>query len=438
MRRVQRQRRNLTLMDYCTDEPAVRQRRLRRRLAARGHASSTARSSSSTSATASSAAGRTACGTRSSPASAARRRSRFPRRRRRYTTLATTPVSREKPTSTSTPPAPTASSCRPRGPTPPARRWAERPHPGPVDPAVAVLRRQARRLGQRRSTRRWPAARTCCSPPASTTSTRASRSSGPTRSCSGLGMATLTAQRRRRRSTVGDVQGVDVAGLIVDAGTVNSPVLLRIGREGRQRRGGTGGDPTALQDVFFRIGGPHVGKATLEPRGQQRRHDPRRHLGLARRPRRAGPSAGPSTPPTPASSSTATTSPPPGLFVEHYQKYNVDLERRERQDGLLPERAALRRAEPGGLAARRRPRATPPTRSPTTSDATSCGAWAATSSPTSTRRSTRATPSRCRSRRACRCTTCSPCQLSRPARSTTSSTAPAARSHPRTPGPAPW
>ena len=38
-----------------------------------------------------------------------------------------------------------------------------------------------------------------------------------------------------------------------------------------------------------------------------------------------------------------------GLFVEHYQKYEVHVERPERQDHLLPERDALRPAEPGGL-----------------------------------------------------------------------------------------
>jgi hypothetical protein len=61
--------------------PAVRERRLHRRLAV--PASSTARSSSSSSATAASTAGRTASGTRSSPASSARPRSRSRTRRTR-------------------------------------------------------------------------------------------------------------------------------------------------------------------------------------------------------------------------------------------------------------------------------------------------------------------------------------------------------------------
>jgi hypothetical protein len=76
----------------------------------------------------------------------------------------------------------------------------------------------------------------------------------------GLGMATLTAVNG---AVVMDVSGagVDLAGVTVDAGTKNSPVLVRIGSQHGHR--GDSRQPTALQDVFFRIGGPHVGKATL-------------------------------------------------------------------------------------------------------------------------------------------------------------------------------
>ncbi|WIB63003.1 adenylyl cyclase [Curtobacterium sp. MCBD17_040] len=80
----------------------------------------------------------------------------------------------------------------------------------------------------------------------------------------GLGMATLTAQNGAVPMTVADVQGVDIAGLTFDAGAVNSPTLLRVGT-GHDKGGkhvASATDPTALQDVFFRVGGPHVGKAT--------------------------------------------------------------------------------------------------------------------------------------------------------------------------------
>jgi hypothetical protein len=81
----------------------------------------------------------------------------------------------------------------------------------------------------------------------------------------GLGMATLTATSGNSVLTTGDVTGIDVAGITVDAGPVNSPVLVQIG----SKNGNNGvphndaSDPTALQDVFFRVGGPHVGKATV-------------------------------------------------------------------------------------------------------------------------------------------------------------------------------
>jgi hypothetical protein len=66
----------------------------------------------------------------------------------------------------------------------------------------------------------------------------------------GLGMATLTAENGVVPMTVDRADRVDVAGLIFDAGPRTSPTLLDFGSDGG-----------ALQDVFFRVGGPHVGKA---------------------------------------------------------------------------------------------------------------------------------------------------------------------------------
>jgi hypothetical protein len=45
----------------------------------------------------------------------------------------------------------------------------------------------------------------------------------------GLGMATLTATNGNSVLTTADVPGIDISGLIVDAGPVNSPVLMQIG-----------------------------------------------------------------------------------------------------------------------------------------------------------------------------------------------------------------
>lgn len=81
----------------------------------------------------------------------------------------------------------------------------------------------------------------------------------------GLGFATLTAASGNAVLTTADVPGIDISGIIVDAGPVNSLVLVQIGTI----LGNNGvphnqpSDPTALQDVFFRVGGPHVGKATV-------------------------------------------------------------------------------------------------------------------------------------------------------------------------------
>ena len=77
----------------------------------------------------------------------------------------------------------------------------------------------------------------------------------------GLGLATLTAQDGAIPMTVDDEDGVVISGLIFDAGPVNSPVLLQVGsRHGGRKHDQL--DPTTLHDVFFRIGGPHIGKAT--------------------------------------------------------------------------------------------------------------------------------------------------------------------------------
>jgi hypothetical protein len=77
----------------------------------------------------------------------------------------------------------------------------------------------------------------------------------------GLGVPTLNAVRGSVPMVVGNVPGVDIAGLMFDAGAVSSPVLLRVGsRIGPRLRGS---EPTGIQDVFFRIGGAHVGRATV-------------------------------------------------------------------------------------------------------------------------------------------------------------------------------
>ncbi len=88
----------------------------------------------------------------------------------------------------------------------------------------------------------------------------------------GLGLPTLVPNNGIVAMTVANVKGVKLTGLMFDAGLVNSPVLLRVGsRAGDDgehdeysddRRRNDPNDPTSLQDVFFRIGGATPGKAT--------------------------------------------------------------------------------------------------------------------------------------------------------------------------------
>lgn len=86
----------------------------------------------------------------------------------------------------------------------------------------------------------------------------------------GLGFPTLVPENGDPAMTVADVKGVKLAGFMIDAGPENSPVLLQVGTQ----HGGKGlarehnnwsdsADPTSLHDVFFRIGGATPGKATL-------------------------------------------------------------------------------------------------------------------------------------------------------------------------------
>ncbi|GAA2379290.1 ricin-type beta-trefoil lectin domain protein [Dactylosporangium salmoneum] len=77
----------------------------------------------------------------------------------------------------------------------------------------------------------------------------------------GLGLATIVPDNGVTAMTVADVDGVKIAGVLFDAGTVNSPILLQVGPSGSSADHSA--NPTTLSDVFFRIGGATVGKATV-------------------------------------------------------------------------------------------------------------------------------------------------------------------------------
>ena len=81
----------------------------------------------------------------------------------------------------------------------------------------------------------------------------------------GMGQATLTAVDGAVPLTVADRPGIVVAGVTIDAGTVESPVLLQVGK--KNGNNGTNNsdpsNPTTLSDVYFRVGGPHIGKTDI-------------------------------------------------------------------------------------------------------------------------------------------------------------------------------
>jgi hypothetical protein len=76
----------------------------------------------------------------------------------------------------------------------------------------------------------------------------------------GLGYATLVPENGVTALRVADVDGVRLAGFLIDAGPVNSPTLLEVGPRGAHRDHSA--NPTTVQDVFVRIGGAGAGKAT--------------------------------------------------------------------------------------------------------------------------------------------------------------------------------
>ncbi|NED83516.1 coagulation factor 5/8 type domain-containing protein, partial [Streptomyces sp. SID11233] len=76
----------------------------------------------------------------------------------------------------------------------------------------------------------------------------------------GLGYATLIPDNGVTALKVADVDGVKLAGLLLDAGAVNSPSLLEVGTAGSHVDHAA--NPTSVQDVFARVGGAGPGKVT--------------------------------------------------------------------------------------------------------------------------------------------------------------------------------
>ncbi|MEV4517010.1 chitobiase/beta-hexosaminidase C-terminal domain-containing protein, partial [Dactylosporangium sp. NPDC049525] len=76
----------------------------------------------------------------------------------------------------------------------------------------------------------------------------------------GIGYATIIPDNGVNAIQIADVDGVRIKGLLIDAGTTNSAALVTVGAAGSTASHAA--NPTTLQDVFYRIGGAVAGKAT--------------------------------------------------------------------------------------------------------------------------------------------------------------------------------
>ena len=76
----------------------------------------------------------------------------------------------------------------------------------------------------------------------------------------GVGYPTFVPDGGVNAMQVADVDGVRIKGLLFDAGTTNSQALLTVGPSGSSADHSA--NPTTVQDVFFRIGGELAGRAT--------------------------------------------------------------------------------------------------------------------------------------------------------------------------------
>jgi hypothetical protein len=78
----------------------------------------------------------------------------------------------------------------------------------------------------------------------------------------GLGFPTLIPQNGNPSMIVASDKGVLLSGIIFDAGPKNSPVLMQVGLCGLCHNSHSASDPSGIYDVFFRIGGAEPGSAT--------------------------------------------------------------------------------------------------------------------------------------------------------------------------------
>jgi len=77
----------------------------------------------------------------------------------------------------------------------------------------------------------------------------------------GLGFASLRPTKGTAALTTADADGITLAGLLIDAGEQQSPILLQVGPAGSKISHAR--NPILLSDIFFRVGGAGVGSAKI-------------------------------------------------------------------------------------------------------------------------------------------------------------------------------
>ena len=200
--------------------------------------------------------------------------------RSRYTVLATSPVTEEEPF-LYTDSGRQLQRLRARGPDQlVGPSWASGTEAGTLDPDPAVLHRQPEHARSWRSTWRLALGQNLILTPGVYDLDQPIVVSRPNTVVLGLGFATLVPQQGNAAMIVTRNQGVKVSGLIIDAGPVNSPVLMDVGCTSQTSFGqgwlnpgawgfgcgflppfgswgstSSASDPDLIQDVFFRIGG---------------------------------------------------------------------------------------------------------------------------------------------------------------------------------------
>jgi hypothetical protein len=135
----------------------------------------------------------------------------------------------------------------------------------------------------------------------------------------GLGLATIIPDNGVMAMSVADVDGVKIAGILIDAGTTSSPLLLEVGPAGSSADHSA--NPTSLHDLFVRVGGMHAGRAAVSVRVNS--HDViGDHLWLWRGDHGTGIGWNTNT----AANGLVVNGNDVtmyGLFVEHYQQYQT-------------------------------------------------------------------------------------------------------------------